>query len=108
MLLNRWLGEISQWAIIVVVVVDVVVIGINDRLVLEIRIFGGNFSNIVVVVVVVVVVEEKVVVDESIVAFPLVVDVVNFLTLKRISFVLLKNFILSDCIIFIFIIILAT
>ncbi len=85
MLLNRWLGEISQWTIIVVVVVvdDVVVvvmIGIDDRLVLEIRIFGGNFSNIIVVVVVV---EEKVVVDEAIVAFPFVVDVVNFLTLEH-------------------------
>ena len=106
MLLNIRLGKISQGAIIVIVVdVVVVVIGIDDRLVLEIRIFGGNFSNIIVVVVVV---EEKVVVDEAIVAFPFVVDVVNFLTLKRISFVLLKNFILSDCIIFIFIIILAT
>jgi hypothetical protein len=83
MLLNRWLGKISQWTIIVVVVVDVVdvVIGIDDRLVLEIRIFGGNFSNIIIVVVVVV--KEKVVVDEAIVAFPFVVDVVNFLTLKH-------------------------
>ncbi len=79
MLLNRRLGKISQGAIIVVVVVDVVVIGIDDRLVLEIRIFGGNFSNIIVIVVV----EEKVVVDEAIVAFPFVVDVVNFLTLKN-------------------------